>query len=591
VRAGFVRGAPWLVAAALLALAGCGREEGLRCGAEAPALDEVRRLALEGGGAEVVEIEGVVSGDFTAGLGGFFLAPPSGEGPGLFVLGDPLAQPFAPGERLRLRGRPARLPVEMRGRPALVEVQAVLRCGQAELRPVEIAAPPGDLSPFEGRRLRLRGPLFIAGHARIESHGELIVAFGEDRPFQPTELFSPGAAARAFAAEQARRLIVLDDGREAAPEGVLPWFWTGPPAALRSGGMLFAAEGVLDRGEEGLVLRLQAAPERIEAADRPAPPPRAPEPLRVVAFNLENFFNGDGRGGGFPTPRGAADQAAFERQAAKLVATLSALDGDLLILSELENDGYGEESAIAELTRRLNAGAEEGNLYRFVVPAAERLGGDEIAVGILYRPSRLEPLGTPAFLERAEFARGLSRVPLAASFRSARSGLAFTAVAVHLKSKGSCPQSPGPDADQGDGQGCWNAARSAAMRAILEWLEGDPTGSGAGAWLIAGDFNAHGEEDPLALVRRHGGLDALRATSGSMQLYSYVFRGLSGRLDHVVISPSLAPALRAAGIWHANADEPALLGYGGRFAEAESPFRSSDHDPVWIELEDAGLPR
>ncbi len=52
------------------------------------------------------------------------------------------------------------------------------------------------------------------------------------------------------------------------------------------------------------------------------------------------------------------------------------------------------------------------------------------------------------------------------------------------------------------------------MRALLDWVRGDPTGSGVTAWLIAGDFNAHGEEEPLAIARQAGALDALRATAG-----------------------------------------------------------------------------
>ncbi|GIX32413.1 MAG: nuclease [Lysobacterales bacterium] len=571
------------------AIAGCGREGVLECGAPALPLAEIRQRVLSAS-AEPVEVEGIVSGDFTSGLGGFFIEPESAEGPGLFVLGDPAAKPLAPGEKVRVRGRPARLPPEMFERFALVEVEAIVRCGTTKAAPLTLSAPPADPEALLGRRVRIPGPLFLAGQARIASHGELVVAFGEERPFQPTELFPPGDAARAFAERQQRRMLVLDDGRMGPPEGGLPWYWTAEPKALRTGGLLFGLEGVIDRGEEGFTLRLSASPERIEAAARPGPPAREPEALRVIAFNLENFFNGDGRGGGFPTPRGAADSPGFERQAAKLLAALKALDGDLLILSELENDGYEENSAIAELTRRLNAGVEDAKRYQFVRISGARLGEDEIAVGILYRPARLEAIGQPAFLERAEFARGLSRVPLAASFRSRAGELSFTAVAVHLKSKGSCPQSPGPDADQGDGQGCWNAARSAAMRALLDWVRGDPTGSGVTAWLIAGDFNAHGEEEPLAIARQAGALDALRATAGSMQLYSYVFRGLSGRLDHIVLSPELAPALRGAGVWHINADEPALLGHAGAFAEEETAYRSSDHDPVWIELGDSPRP-
>ena len=39
--------------------------------------------------------------------------------------------------------------------------------------------------------------------------------------------------------------------------------------------------------------------------------------LRVASFNVLNYFNGDGLGGGFPTARGANTFAELERQRAK----------------------------------------------------------------------------------------------------------------------------------------------------------------------------------------------------------------------------------------------------------------------------------
>ncbi|SEH02237.1 hypothetical protein SAMN05444920_12524 [Nonomuraea solani] len=40
----------------------------------------------------------------------------------------------------------------------------------------------------------------------------------------------------------------------------------------------------------------------------------------------------------------------------------------------------------------------------------------------------------------------------------------------HLKSKGTCPAG-GPDADQGDGQSCWNAARVSQAQALLGLIQ------------------------------------------------------------------------------------------------------------------------
>ena len=36
--------------------------------------------------------------------------------------------------------------------------------------------------------------------------------------------------------------------------------------------------------------------------------------LKVAAFNVLNYFNGDGQGGGFPTSRGANSAVEFDRQ-------------------------------------------------------------------------------------------------------------------------------------------------------------------------------------------------------------------------------------------------------------------------------------
>ena len=47
--------------------------------------------------------------------------------------------------------------------------------------------------------------------------------------------------------------------------------------------------------------------------------------LKVASFNVLNYFNGNGPGGGFPTARGANTPAEFARQRAK---TITAILGD-----------------------------------------------------------------------------------------------------------------------------------------------------------------------------------------------------------------------------------------------------------------------
>ena len=45
--------------------------------------------------------------------------------------------------------------------------------------------------------------------------------------------------------------------------------------------------------------------------------------------------------------RGADTQAEFDRQTAKTVAAIAKVDADVIGVNEVENDGYGPQSAIA----------------------------------------------------------------------------------------------------------------------------------------------------------------------------------------------------------------------------------------------------
>src|SRR5690554_7475723 len=68
-----------------------------------------------------------------------------------------------------------------------------------------------------------------------------------------------------------------------------------------------------------------------------APPAPARDHLRVMALNLQNFFNGNGRGNGFPTPRGAESLQQLEVQASRLRSAILQAKPDILAVSELEN--------------------------------------------------------------------------------------------------------------------------------------------------------------------------------------------------------------------------------------------------------------
>lgn len=529
---------------------------------------------------EQVSVEGVVTAlmhhpDGFDGRDGWFLQGRSDGDPAtsdaLFVL-DSGGPPV--GTRVRVRGRVVEVEAGQGSLTALAP-EGVAPLGTDPLpRPVRLTAPPADWERYEGMRLRFAAPLTVAGSHRIDRHGELVVHSGE-RPRTPTEVVAPGAAARALAAANAARSLRLDDGSlQERPEGV----WYLPDGAPRTGSRLRGVEGVLDQRGGGYVLQLTRAPS-VRAAPRPSAPQVGGD-LRVAALNLENFFNGDGVGGGFPTPRGARTPAEFDAQRGRLVAALVAMDPDIAALMELENDGDGPQSAVAALLDALNrASAARGGPqdWRTVPSAGLDLGSDAIRVGLIYRAGRVSAVGPAASLVDDLFGRR-SRPPLAQSFR-AGDGPVFTVAVNHFKSKG-CGDAAGADADQGDGQGCWNAARTLSAQRLEAWLRSDPTRSGSDLAMIVGDLNAYAMEDPIRTLAAAGWRDAF---AGQAMPYSYVYEGQTGRLDHALLSPGLASRLAGAAEWHINADEPVAVGYRER-PDAAGPWRSSDHDPLLLGL-------
>ena len=134
--------------------------------------------------------------------------------------------------------------------------------------------------------------------------------------------------------------------------------------------------------------------------ERTTRPANVGSDLTAASFNVLNYFNtfedfdtdaGECRGGVAGEPmecRGANDALEQERQADKIVAALEGLDADVVGLVEIENDGYGEASAIADLVRRLNAVVGAGT-YRYLdvderSGQVDALGDYAIKVGLLY---------------------------------------------------------------------------------------------------------------------------------------------------------------------------------------------------------------
>ncbi|MEA9906576.1 hypothetical protein GGR75_003963 [Xanthomonas campestris] len=521
----------------------------------------------------LVEVEGIVTADTRVGLAGLFVQQPGTEprrSHGVFVTGAGEAQ-VAVGDRVRIVGTVRE--VGAGGDASLTTLQATTFEVLASNQPVPVrmlSGPPANWEALEGEHVRLAA-VTLNGSDRLASNGELIAAFG-GRLWQPSEVAAAGTPAFAQTeADNARRRVLLDDARNGrTPKAVsyLP-----AEANLRVGSLLRQVDGIVDQRYDGQYRIQVLAPLTLPALLAPVAPQVGGD-LRIASFNLENFFNGNGRGGGFPTKRGARTHEQFQAQLAKLVATIVPLQADVAALMELENDGNDGDTAVAQLVAALNAAGKDKD-WRFV-DSGSGPGDDAIRVGIVYRSTQVTPVGKPATLTGGPF-DSHSRVPLAQAFRSSR-GATFVVVANHFKSKG-CGTASGADADQHDGQACWNATRTESAKRLHQWLQSDPTGAQTKLAVLLGDFNAYAMETPMRSLRASGWQDAF-AVVGVKQPYSYVYDGMSGRLDHALLSPAMAKQLRGAAEWHINADAMDDAGYAKR--NLPGPWRSSDHDPVLL---------
>ncbi|MEZ4593281.1 MAG: ExeM/NucH family extracellular endonuclease [Chloroflexota bacterium] len=560
--------------------------------------------ALDG---TAVVIDGVVVGDFQENdgdhtdLDGFYVQDPVGDGnpatsDGIFVFA-PGAINVVPGDLVRVSG----VVDEFFDMTEITNVNAVLLCGTGSVAPTPITIPT-DLEPYEGMLVTLDQTMYISEFFNFDRFGEIFLT--TDRQYQPTAVYEPGSPeAAALAAANVANRITLDDGRTSQ----------NPDPAIHPNGLVFDQSNLFRGGDTldnvtGVIdyrfdlYRLQPT----QGADYTPMNPRTavPDPvggsLKVASFNVLNYFNGDGMGGGFPTSRGADDLNEFNRQRDKIIAALVAIDADVVGLMEIENDGYGEFSAIADLVNGLNDATAPGT-YAYINPGVTVIGTDEIAVGLIYKPGTVTPQGASAILDSSidsRFDDTKNRPALAQSFMENSSGEIFTVAVNHLKSKGSdCNDVNDPDL--GDGAGNCNLTRQAAAQALVDWLAADPTGSGDPDALIIGDLNSYDKEDPIDAIL--AGPDDLLGTEddytdlafafGGEFAYSYVFDGQLGYLDYALANSSLAEQVTGATEWHINADEADLLDYDTSFklpAQAAlyqpDAYRASDHDPVIIGL-------
>ncbi|MFC4639493.1 ExeM/NucH family extracellular endonuclease [Deinococcus hohokamensis] len=423
-----------------------------------------------------------------------------------------------------------------------------------------------------------------------------------------TQLNAPSQTGNAaYQAAAKNRYIRIDDGtRRQNPDPEI-FARNGQPLSAANtlrGGDTVTVTGVLGYSNDGWsgsgsletyrIHTTQAGISITGTNPRLAAPEEVGGSVRVGSMNVLNYFTTLVTSNTGCTPngvdaansRGANNCDEFLRQQTKIVKAITGLNPDVLGVLEMQNDfDKGANSSIAQLVSALNAQAGAGT-YAYINPGA-KVGTDAISVAMIYKPSAVTPVGNLAILNNSfdsKYADTCNRPTLAHTFQSNANGGRFTAVMMHLKSKGSACAATN-DADMGDGQGNGYIARRNAATAIVNWLATNPTGIVEDDRILLGDYNAYAMEEPLTILAA-GGYGNLF----DKNVYSYQFDGQWGSLDQALASSSLQAQVAGQTKWHINADEPTVLDYNLEFKTAgqvssfyaPDPFRSSDHDPILV---------
>jgi len=597
--------------------------------------------AIQGTGLSVinpgatVRVEAVVTADYQEAdeLRGFFIQeettdedgdPMSSEG--IFVYCNDCLTDVAEGDLVELTGLQEEFfdmsQIDISANSSEVTILSSGNIGLVTPAMVSLPAATGTdeegtFENIEGMKTSFSTLLTVTEFFQLGRYGQMVLS-SDGKLNQHTQVASPTAAGYTMhLTDVAKRKIILDDLNNA--QNIDPVYHPQPSGFsttdyIRGGYTVSDLTGIMHWSFSGSgssnawrIRPIQSTPVTFTPSNtRPAVPALVDSDIKVASFNVLNYFNGDGMGGGFPTSRGAHSIAEFDRQSAKIVSALLQMDADVIGLVEIENDyADGVNSSVASLVNKLNT-AIGSQIYDYINPGAN-VGSDAITNGFIYKPAVLMPIGNTAILDDPSFTNpnNLSTPKNRAAFAQSFEVIdvanpshleVFTAVENHFKSKGS--ECGIGDDDATTGQGNCNDTRTKAAQALATWLDTDPTAIGDPDYLILGDLNAYAMENPIAALSLAGYTD-LGATL-DFSNSSYVFGGEWGTLDYALANEDLLDQVVDAKIWNINADEVNLLDYNDDIQDSQESsfavkpsvnnlyvadqYRSSDHDPVMVGL-------
>ena len=285
--------------------------------------------------------------------------------------------------------------------------------------------------------------------------------------------------------------------------------------------------------------------------------------LLICYMNLEYYLVDN-----FGTGYGPDSSTDHQKQRTKTSQALAKINADIYALVEIQT-GQG---ALAELAADLTKNTGRNFTY---INDGSVTDGSFTKSGYIYCTDKVTPHGNmqhnDTYVENRKKVQG---------FTEKSSGEQFILSVNHFKAKSG--SGSGANKDQGDGQGSYNAARVQEAKSILSNYSSYTSTFGDEDFLIVGDLNAYGKEDPITTLTDWGMID-LHRTFHADSSYSYVYQGTLGYLDHALCNSTLYPQVTGMTPYHINAPEKDAYTYNGSSNDG-TMFRCSDHDPILIGL-------
>ena len=290
---------------------------------------------------------------------------------------------------------------------------------------------------------------------------------------------------------------------------------------------------------------------------------RGEHSLLVCYMNLEYYLVDN-----FGTGYGPDSSTDHQKQRTKTSQALAKINADIYALVEIQT-GQG---ALAELAADLTKNTGRNFTY---INDGSTTDGSFTKSGYIYCSDVVTPHGN--MIHNDTYVENRKKVQ---GFTEKATGEKFILSVNHFKAKSG--NGSGANKDQGDGQGSYNAARVKEAQSILSNYSSYTSTFSDEDFLIVGDLNAYGKEDPITTLI-DGGMIDLHRTFHADSSYSYVYQGTLGYLDHALCNSTMYPQVTGMTPYHINAPEKDGYTYDGSLNDG-TMFRCSDHDPILVGL-------